>query len=112
MSRCVFVKTSCLHDGYFCGMEDSPAMMQILSCLHIPRTDALLARRRIRGAPTKLTEAELARYRSTVYGMAAAVGRVPRMSFGRDRYAMAASAAQVRTGVRAGFVLGFRSWSG
>ena len=53
-------------------------------------------RRRIRGAPTKLTEAELARYRSTVYGMAAAVGRVPRMSFGRDRYAMAASAAQVR----------------
>ena len=53
------------------------------------------ARRRIRGAPTKLTEAELARYRSTVYGMAAAVGRVPRMSFGRDRYAMAASAAQV-----------------
>ena len=60
-----------------------------------PSRASLSGHRRIRGAPTKLTEAELARYRSTVYGMAAAVGRVPRMSFGRDRYAMAASAVQV-----------------
>ena len=53
-------------------------------------------RRKVRGAPSKLTEAELLRYRSTVYGMAAAMGRVPRMSFGRDRYGMAAAAVQVR----------------
>ena len=50
----------------------------------------------MRGSPSKLTDAELARYRTTVYGMAAAMGRVPRMSFGRDRYGMAAAAVQVR----------------
>lgn len=45
--------------------------------------------------PTKLTESEILRYRTTVYGMAATMGRVPRMSFGRDRYGMGAALSQV-----------------
>lgn len=38
--------------------------------------------RRIRAAPIKLSEAELSKYRSTIYGVAAHVGHVPKMSFG------------------------------
>lgn len=38
--------------------------------------------RRIRGMPTKLSDAELLRYRSTIYGVAAHVGHVPKMSLG------------------------------
>ncbi|KAK9811349.1 hypothetical protein WJX72_002241 [[Myrmecia] bisecta] len=48
--------------------------------------------RKIRGMPTQLTEAEMRQYRSTVYGVAAAVGHIPRMGFGRYRYHLAASA--------------------
>ena len=33
-------------------------------------------------APAALSEAEMARYRSALYGLAAAVGHVPRVSFG------------------------------
>ena len=39
--------------------------------------------RRIRGMPTKLSEAELLRYRSTIYGVAAHVGHVPKMHLGK-----------------------------
>lgn len=38
--------------------------------------------RRIRGMPTKLSEAELLKYRSTIYGVAAHVGHVPKMHLG------------------------------
>lgn len=38
--------------------------------------------RRIKAMPAKLSEAELIRYRSSVYGVAATVGHVPRMHLG------------------------------
>ncbi|KAL3143705.1 hypothetical protein ABBQ38_002499 [Trebouxia sp. C0009 RCD-2024] len=38
--------------------------------------------RRIRGMPTKLSEAEMLKYRSTIYGVAAHVGHVPKMHLG------------------------------
>ena len=34
--------------------------------------------------PTKLSEAELLRYRSTIYGVAAHVGHVPKMHLGKS----------------------------
>ncbi len=43
---------------------------------------ALRARRKVRGALPALSEAEMARYRSALYGLAASVGHVPRMSLG------------------------------
>ena len=43
--------------------------------------------RKVRGALPALTDAEMARYRSALYGVAAAVGHVPRVSLaGRNRY--------------------------
>lgn len=36
--------------------------------------------------PQRLSETELARYRSTIYGVAAHVGHVPKMSFGRSQH--------------------------
>lgn len=47
--------------------------------------------RRIRGMPTKLSEAELLRYRSTIYGVAAHVGHVPKMHLGRNKWHAAAA---------------------
>lgn len=47
--------------------------------------------RRIRGMPAKLSEAELLKYRSTIYGVAAHVGHVPRMHLGRNKWHMAAA---------------------
>lgn len=41
----------------------------------------------MRGALPALSEAEMARYRSALYGVAAAVGHVPRVSLaGRNRF--------------------------
>ncbi|KAL3134165.1 hypothetical protein ABBQ32_008580 [Trebouxia sp. C0010 RCD-2024] len=47
--------------------------------------------RRIRGMPTKLSEAELLKYRSTIYGVAAHVGHVPKMHLGRNKWHTAAT---------------------
>lgn len=50
--------------------------------------------RRVKGVPTKVTAAELARWRSSKVGIASMVGHVPRMAWGsRDRYGLAAAAA-------------------
>lgn len=46
--------------------------------------------RRIRGMPSKLSEAELSKYRSTIYGLSAHVGHVPKMHLGRNKWHMAA----------------------
>ena len=40
--------------------------------------------------PSKLSEAELSKYRSTIYGLSAHVGHVPRMHLGRNKWHMAA----------------------
>ncbi len=46
--------------------------------------------------PSKLSAAEIARYRSSMAGAAALVGHVPRLALGgRDRYGLAAAAAEV-----------------
>ncbi|PRW20197.1 hypothetical protein C2E21_9216 [Chlorella sorokiniana] len=42
--------------------------------------------RRVKGEPPPLTEAELMRARSKLYALGAAVGHVPRMSMGRNRW--------------------------
>ena len=46
--------------------------------------------RRIRGMPSKLSEAELSKYKSTIYGLSAHVGHVPKMHLGRNKWHMAA----------------------
>lgn len=46
--------------------------------------------RRIRGMPSKLSEAELLKYRTTTYGLAAHVGHIPKMHLGRNKWHMAA----------------------
>jgi len=46
--------------------------------------------RRIRGMPSKLSEAELSKYRSIIYGLSAHVGHVPKMHLGRNKWHMAA----------------------
>ena len=46
--------------------------------------------RQIRGMPSKLSEAELSKYRSTIYGLSAHVGHVPKMHLGRNKWHMAA----------------------
>lgn len=47
--------------------------------------------------PARLSAAEVARYRSSMAGAAALVGHVPRLALGgRNRYGLAAAAAQVR----------------
>jgi hypothetical protein len=52
--------------------------------------------RRIKGMPARLSAAEVARYRSSMAGAAALVGHVPRLALGgRNRYGLAAAAAQV-----------------
>ncbi len=40
--------------------------------------------------PSKLSEAELSKYRSTIYGLSAHVGHVPKMHLGRNKWHMAA----------------------
>ena len=53
--------------------------------------------------PARLSAAEVARYRASTLGAAALVGHVPRLALGgRDRYGLAAAAAQVRAS-RTGF---------
>lgn len=42
--------------------------------------------RRIKAGLPELSPSEMQQYRSVVYGVAAAVGHVPRMTFGRNRY--------------------------
>ena len=56
--------------------------------------------RKIRGMPSRLSDAEMLQYRSTVYGVASTVGHIPRMHMGRLRWTagMEASAEAARAG--------------
>lgn len=47
-------------------------------------TDGMVWRRKVRGQLPALTEAEMRHYRSALYGVAAAVGHVSRMSLAGD----------------------------
>ena len=57
-------------------------------------TDVLILRRKIRGMPSRLTDAEMLQYRSTVYGVASTVGHIPRMHMGRHRWTAGMEAAE------------------
>ncbi|KAK9824804.1 hypothetical protein WJX74_010201 [Apatococcus lobatus] len=50
--------------------------------------------KKIRGMPSRLTDAEMLQYRSTVYGVASTVGHIPRMHMGRHRWTAGMEAAQ------------------
>ncbi|KAK9869067.1 hypothetical protein WJX84_000833 [Apatococcus fuscideae] len=56
--------------------------------------------KKIRGMPSRLSDAEMLQYRSTVYGVASTVGHIPRMHMGRLRWTagMEASAEAARAG--------------